>query len=141
MNKTVSNGKVISLEYTVKLEDGQVVDTNVGSDPLKYTQGANQIIRGVESAVEGMEVGQAKQAVVPPVEGYGDADPNAFAEVPKEKLPREIEVGTQLHGKDATGREIRPVVSAIKDETVLLDFNHPLAGKTLYFDLKVVNIN
>ncbi len=141
MNKTVSNGNVISLEYTVKLEDGQVVDTNVGGDPLTYTQGANQIIRGVESAVEGMELGQAKQAVVPPTDGYGDTDPNAFAEVPKDKLPQEIEVGTQLHGKDANGREIRPVVSAIKDETVLLDFNHPLAGKTLYFDLKVVNIS
>jgi FKBP-type peptidyl-prolyl cis-trans isomerase 2 len=140
MDNTVSNGKLISLEYTVKLEDGQVVDTNVGGDPLKYTQGANQIIRGVESAVEGMEVGQAKQAVVPPTEGYGDTDPNAFAEVSKDRLPREIEVGTQLHGKDASGREIRPIVSAIKDETVLLDFNHPLAGKTLYFDLKVVNI-
>jgi FKBP-type peptidyl-prolyl cis-trans isomerase 2 len=102
---------------------------------------ANQIIRGVESAVEGMEVGQAKQAVVPPTQGYGDPDPGAFHEVPKEKLPQEIQVGTQLHGKDASGREIRPIVSAIKDDTVLLDFNHPLAGKTLYFDLKVVNIS
>lgn len=141
MNKTVSNGKVISLEYTLKLEDGEVVDTNVGADPLTYTHGANQIIRGVESAVEGMEVGQAKQAIVPPTEGYGDPDPSAFHEVAKEKLPKEIQVGTQLHGKDASGREIRPIVSAIKDETVLLDFNHPLAGKTLYFDLKVVNIS
>jgi FKBP-type peptidyl-prolyl cis-trans isomerase SlyD len=76
MNDTVSNGKKISLEYTVKLEDGQVVDTNVGGNPLMYTQGANEILRGVESAVEGMEVGEAKQAVVPPMQGYGDADPN-----------------------------------------------------------------
>jgi FKBP-type peptidyl-prolyl cis-trans isomerase 2 len=141
MTKTVSNGKMISLEYTVKLQDGQVVDSNVGGNPLTYTQGANQIIRGVESAVEGMELGEAKQAVVPPTDGYGDSDPNAFAEVPKDKLPQEIKVGTQLHGKDSSGHEIRPVVSAIKDETVLLDFNHPLAGKTLYFDLKVVNIS
>jgi FKBP-type peptidyl-prolyl cis-trans isomerase SlyD len=107
---------------------------------LTYTQGAKQIIPGVESAVEGMEVGQAKQAIVSPAEGYGDVDQNAFTEVPKGKLPEGIEVGTQLHGKDASGREIRPIVSAIKDDTVLLDFNHPLAGKTLYFDLKVVNI-
>ena len=140
MNKTVSKGKVISLEYTLKLEDGKVVDTNVGGDPLTFTQGNNQIIRGVESALEGMEVGQAKQAVVPPVEGYGDPDPGAFHEMPKENLPQEIQVCTQLHGKDTSGREIRPIVSAIKDETVLLDFNHPLAGKTLYFDLKVVNV-
>ena len=141
MAEFVSNGKVISLEYTLKLEDGEVVDTNVGKAPLTYTQGANQIIPGVESAVQGMEVGQAKQAVVPPMEGYGDPDPDAFHEVPKEKLPQEIQVGTQLHGKDSTGREIRPIVSEIKDETVLLDFNHPLAGKTLYFDLKVINIH
>ena len=141
MAAIVSNGKVISLEYTLKLEDGEVVDTNVGKAPLTYTQGANQIIPGVEAAVTGMEVGQAKQAVVPPTEGYGDLDPDAFHEVPKEKLPQEIRVGTQLHGKDSAGREIRPIVSEIKDETVLLDFNHPLAGKTLYFDLKVVNIH
>lgn len=141
MNNTVSNGKIITLEYTVKFEDGQIVDTNVGGDPLTYTQGAHQIIRGVESAVEGMEVGQTKQAIVPPTEGYGDRDPNALHEIPKEKVPQEAKVGTQLHGKDATGREIRPVVSAIKEDTVVLDFNHPLAGRTLHFDLKVVSIS
>lgn len=141
MSKTVSNGKVISLEYTLKLENDEIIDTNVGKDPLTFTQGANQIIRGVEAAVEGMEIGQAKQAVVPPTEGYGNKDPNAFHEVPKERLPQGIEVGTTLQGKDASGRDVRPIVSAMKDETVLLDFNHPLAGKTLYFDLKVVNIS
>jgi FKBP-type peptidyl-prolyl cis-trans isomerase SlyD len=141
MIETVSHGKVISLEYTVKLEDGQVVDTNVGGDPLTYTQGAHQIIRGVESAVEGMEVGETKQAVVSPAEGYGDRDQNALHEIPKEKVPQEAKVGTQLHGKDSSGREIRPTVSAIKGETVVLDFNHPLAGKTLHFDLKVLNIH
>jgi FKBP-type peptidyl-prolyl cis-trans isomerase 2 len=141
MTETVSNGKVISLEYTVKLEDGQTVDTNVGQDPLTYTQGANQIIRGVEAAVEGMEVGQTKEVVVSPTDGYGDRDPNAVHEVPKAKVPQEAKVGTMLHGKDSSGREIRPTLSAIKDDTVILDFNHPLAGKTLRFDLKVVNIS
>lgn len=141
MAETVSNGKVISLEYTVTLEDGQPVDTNVGQDALTYTQGANQIIRGVEAAVEGMEVGQIKQVVVSPTEGYGDRDPNAVHEVPKAKVPQEAKIGTMLHGKDANGREIRPTVSAINADTVILDFNHPLAGKTLHFDLKVVNIS
>ena len=141
MAETVSNGKVISLEYTVTLEDGQPVDTNVGQDALTYTQGANQIIRGVEAAVEGMEVGQIKQVVVSPTEGYGDRDPNAVHEVPKAKVPQETKIGTMLHGKDANGREIRPTVSAINADTVILDFNHPLAGKTLHFDLKVVNIS
>ena len=141
MTEAASNGKVISLEYTVKLEDGQLVDTNVGQDPLTYTQGANQIIRGVEAAVEGMEIGQTKQAIVSPTDGYGDRDPNAVHEVPKAKVPQEAKVGTMLQGKDANGRKIQPTVSAIKDDTVVLDFNHPLAGKTLHFDLKVVDIS
>lgn len=137
---TVSKGKVISLEYTLKLEDNQVLDTNVGKDPLTYTQGANQIIPGVETAVEGMTVGQTKQVIVAPADGYGERDPNAFQEVPKENVPGDIKVGVQLHGKDADGRVVRPVVAEIKDSTVLLDFNHPLAGETLLFDVKVVNI-
>jgi FKBP-type peptidyl-prolyl cis-trans isomerase SlyD len=141
MTDTVSKGKVISLEYTLKLDDNQVVDTNVGKDPLTYTQGANQIVPGVESALEGMAVGQAKQVVVAPSDGYGDRDPNALQEVPKQNVPQDIKVGTLLQGKDTAGREVRPIVTEIKDDTVLLDFNHPLAGKTLFFDLKVVNIH
>ena len=141
MTETVSKGKVISLEYTLKLEGNQVVDTNVGKDPLTYTQGTNQIVPGVESALEGMTVGQAKHVVVAPSDGYGDRNPNAFHEVPKEKVPKDILVGTQLRGKDTAGRDVRPIVTEIKDDTVLLDFNHPLAGKTLFFDLKVVNIH
>jgi len=141
MTETVSKGKVISLEYTLKLEGNQVVDTNVGKDPLTYTQGTNQIVPGVESAVEGMTVGQAKHVVVTPSDGYGDRNPNAFQEIPKEKVPKDILVGTQLRGKDTAGRDVRPIVTEIKDDTVLLDFNHPLAGKTLFFDLKVVNIH
>jgi FKBP-type peptidyl-prolyl cis-trans isomerase 2 len=140
MSETVSKGKVISLEYTLKLEDDHVVDTNVGKDPLTYTQGANQIIPGVERAVEGLTVGQAKHVVVAPSDGYGDRDPHKFHKVPKDKVPKDIQVGTSLRGKDSAGQDVRPIVAEIKDDTVLLDFNHPLAGKTLFFDLKVVNI-
>lgn len=141
MTASVTKGKVISLEYTLKLDEKQVVDTNVGKDPLTYTQGTNQIIRGVEAAVEGMKVGEAKHVILAPADGYGTINPKAFQEVPKEKLPKAIKVGTQLHGKDAKGRTIEPIVSEIRDNTVLLDFNHPLAGKTLFLDVKVVNIN
>ncbi len=141
MSETVSKGKVVALEYTLKLEDNQVVDTNVGKDPLTYTQGVDQIIPGVESAVEGMTVGEAKHVVVTPSKGYGDRNLNAFQEIPKEKVPKDVQVGTRLHGKDKAGRDVRPTVIEVKDDTVLLDFNHPLAGKTLFFDLKVVNIH
>jgi len=74
MSDTVSNGKVISLEYTVKLEDNQVVETNVGNAPFTYTQGTKQILRGLEKAMEGMTVGEAKHVVVPPEDGFGSKD-------------------------------------------------------------------
>lgn len=143
MSETVSIGKVIALEFTLKVEgnDNQVIATTVGSNPFTYTQGAKQIIPGVESAVEGMTVGQAKQVVVAPAEGFGERDPNAVQEMPKEKLPNGIEVGTRLRWKDPAGKDVHPTVAEIKDNAVLLDFNHPLAGKTLLVDLKVVNIH
>ena len=141
MAETVSKGKVVSLEYTLKLEDNQVVDSNVGKVPLTYMQGANEIIPGLESAVEGMTLGQAKHVVVAPSQGYGDRNLNAFQEIPKEKVPKDVRVGTRLHGKDKAGQDVRPIVIEVKNDTVLLDFNHPLAGKTLFFDLKVVNIH
>lgn len=140
MTATVSKGKVIALEYTLKLDDNHVVDTNVGKDPLTYTQGAQQIIRGVETAVEGMTIGELKHVVVAPADGYGVKDLTAVHEVPKKNLPEEIKVGMRLHGKDATGQLVRPIVKEIKDNTVVLDFNQPLAGKTLFFDVKVLDV-
>lgn len=137
---TVTNGKAVSLEYTVKLDNGEVVDSSVGKDPLTYTHGSHEIIRGVEAAVEGMSVGETKQVTVGPADAYGERDPKAFQEITKDKVPADAKVGTQLEGKDTSGHVVRPVVAEIKDDTVLLDFNHPLAGKTLLFDVKVVNI-
>lgn len=141
MISTVSKGKVVSLEYTVKLDDNEVIDTNVGKEPLTYTQGTNQIIRGVEAAVEGMTVGEAKQVTVTPANGYGAHDPTAVHEVARKNVPENIKVGTKLHGKDANGQVILPTVKEIKEDTVLLDFNHPLAGKTLFFDVKVLDVH
>src|SRR5262249_21127747 len=123
MSETVSNGKVISLEYTVKLDDNQVVGTNLGKAPLTYTQGARQMLRGVENAVEGMIVGEAKHVVVPPEDGYGSKDLTKVREVPKKNVPEQVKVGMQLHGKDASGKAIEPIVKEIKDDTVVLDFN------------------
>lgn len=138
---TVASGKEVSLEYTLKLSDNKVVDTNVGQDPLTYTQGSGQLISGLESKLEGMAVGETKQVTVVPEDGYGSVNPQAFQEVPKENIPAEaMKVGTELIGRDAQGRVVRPRVSEIKDKTVVLDFNHPLAGKTLYFDVRVLDV-
>jgi FKBP-type peptidyl-prolyl cis-trans isomerase SlyD len=140
MTATVSNGNVIALEYTLKLDDNEVIETNVGKAPLTYTQGANQIIRGIETAVEGMTLGEAKQVIVSPADGYGIRDLTALYELPKQKVPEDITVGMRLRGTDPNGRVVQPVVKEIKDHTVLLDFNHPLAGKTLFCEVKVVDV-
>lgn len=131
---TVSNGKQVTLEYTVKLEDQSVVDTNVGGEPLKVTQGRHELIPGLEKALEGMAPGEKKNVTVAPPEGYGSIDPKAFQEVDKNIVPTEArKVGTQLEGKTADGRKIFPRIAEVKPETIVLDFNHPLAGKTLHF--------
>ncbi len=134
---TISRGKEVSMEYTLKLDDKQVIDSNVGTAPLTYSQGSNQIIPGLEKELNGLTVGETKEVVVAPADGYGPVDPNKVREVPKEHVPDGIRVGSELYAKDQGGREVRPIVTVIKDKTAVLDFNHPLAGKTLYFDIKI----
>lgn len=138
--ETVSDGKAVSIEYTLKLDDGSVVDTNVGNEPLTYTQGSSQIIPGLEEGLEGMKVGETRQVTVEPEDGYGEVNEEAFQEVDKGMIPEGVEVGTRLQGRDRTGRPVVVTVTEIKDETVVLDYNHPLAGKTLHFDVKVTDI-
>ncbi|MDF0674762.1 MAG: peptidylprolyl isomerase [Nitrospira sp.] len=138
---TVSNGKQVSLEYTLKLDDQSVVDTNVGGQPLKVTQGSHQIIPGVEKQIEGMAVGEKKKFSVAPTDGYGTIDPKAFQEIDKKMIPADAQkVGARLEGKTPEGRKVFPRVSEVKNDTVVLDFNHPLAGKTLFFDVKVLDV-
>ena len=138
---TVSTGKQVTLEYTMKLDDQSVVDTNEGKEPLKVTQGRHEIIPGLEKALEGMAAGEKKKVTLAPTEAYGTVDPKAFQEVDKKMVPTEAQkVGTQLEGKTADGRKVFPRISEVKHETIVLDFNHPLAGKTLYFDVKVLDI-
>jgi FKBP-type peptidyl-prolyl cis-trans isomerase SlyD len=139
--KTISDGKTISMEYTLTLEDKKVLDTNVGGDPLNFTQGSHQIIPGLETALEGMKVGESKQVTVAPEQGYGAINPKAIQEVPLENIPENArKVGAQLQGKDAQGRMVQARVSDVKEQVVMLDYNHPLAGKTLLFDVKILNI-
>jgi FKBP-type peptidyl-prolyl cis-trans isomerase SlyD len=140
MAATARKGNLIALEYSFRSEDSQIVNSNVGKPPLIYTQGANQVIPGVETAVEGLMAGVTKHVVVPPADGFGPRDPNAVQVVHNHKLPRNITIGAQMRLLDTTGHDLRPTVLQIKDHTALLDFNHPLAGKTLFIDLKVARI-
>ena len=138
---TVSAGTTVSIEYTLRLEDKAVIDSNVGSDPLTYVQGSHQIIPGLERALEGMKVGDSKQVTVNPEEGYGPVIQDAFVEVKKEQIPQDaMKVDAQLQGRDESGRTFQARVAEIKEQTVVLDFNHPLAGRTLFFDVKILEI-
>jgi FKBP-type peptidyl-prolyl cis-trans isomerase SlyD len=139
--QTISEGKNVSLEYTLKLDDKSVVESNVGKQPLTYTHGTHQIIPGLEKALEGLTVGDTKEVTVAPGDGYGEQDPNALQEVQKKLIPPDaLVVGTRLQGKAPDGHMVYPRVAEIKDDTVVLDFNHPLAGKTLHFDVKILDV-
>jgi FKBP-type peptidyl-prolyl cis-trans isomerase SlyD len=138
---TVSAGEEISIEYTLKLEDKTTVDSNVGGEPLKFIQGEHQIIPGLETALEGLKVGDTKSIKVKPEDGYGEVDPKAVQEVEKSRIPPEaLVIGTPLEGTDPSGHPIHARVREIKEKTVILDLNHPLAGKTLLFDVKILGI-
>ena len=138
---TVSSGKEVSIEYSLRLEDKSVVDTNVGGEPLTYTQGEQQIISGLESEVEGMAAGESKAVTVPPERGYGVVDAAAFREVDNNHVPEGARVvGAKLQGRNANGQSVYARVAQVKKDCVVLDYNHPLAGKTLYFEVKVLEI-
>ena len=139
---TVSSGKQVSLEYTLKLEDKSVLESNVGKEPMTYTQGAHEIVPGLEKAMEGLRAGDHKHVEVKPADGYGEFDPKAIQEVKKSQVPENAwKVGTQLEAKGPDGESLFPRVTEVKQDTVVLDFNHPLAGKTLFFDIKVLDVS
>lgn len=137
----ISDGKQVSLEYTLTLEDKSKIDSNVGKEPLVYTQGAHEIIPGLEKQVAGLKVGESKRIEVPPAEGYGAVDPARKQEVEKNRIPEDArKVGAKLTGQGPQGQPIFAQVTEVKDTTVVLDMNHPLAGKKLIFDIKVLKV-
>lgn len=137
----IADGKKVSLEYTLTLEDKTTVGSNVGQEPLVYTQGNHEIIPGLERQLVGLKEGESKRIEVSPEEGYGKIDPARKQEVPKEKVPEEArKVGARLTGQGPDGQLLFAQVAEVKDNTVVLDLNHPLAGKKLIFDVKVLKI-
>ncbi len=138
---TVGDGKRVSLEYTLTLEDQTVIDTNVGKTPLVYTHGTQRIVPGLEKQLAGLKAGDTKKVEVSPEEGYGEADPNRFQEVPTENIPEEARsVGKKLQGQGPDGQLMFAQVTEVKEKTIIVDLNHPLAGKKLFFDVKVLKI-
>jgi FKBP-type peptidyl-prolyl cis-trans isomerase SlyD len=137
----IKKGSVVSFEYTLSDDNGKVVESNKGKSPITYTHGQREIIPGLEKGLSGMEVNEEKSIRVQPEEAYGPVDPKGFKEVPKTEIPAAgLKVGATLSARDPKGEDHVTNVREVKEETVVLDFNHPLAGKTLNFNIKVLSI-
>lgn len=136
----VTSGDIVHLHYTGKFEDGTVFDSTDGGDPLELVAGAKDIIDGVSQGIIGLEVGESKTLTIPPERGYGTRDEALAKRVPLDALPDGIEVGDRVSTK-AGGHEIVFLVTSIEGQEAVIDANHPLAGKTLVFDLAVHSIH
>lgn len=137
----IGNGSTVQLEYKLTDEKGATLDTNEGKEPLVYTHGQGQIIPGLEKALGGLRAGDTKHVVVPPEEAYGPVKPGAMIEVPKERIPEKLQtVGARFMFRDKDGHPITAVVKEVWEKTIDLDTNHPLAGKTLTFDIKILEV-
>jgi FKBP-type peptidyl-prolyl cis-trans isomerase SlyD len=140
---TVSDGLVVSLAYTLRLDDGEEIDSATSDDPLVYLHGAQNIISGLEQALTGLKIGDTRQVSVDPGNAYGEMDPDAFELVSYDSFPADVDLeeGMELHlTESGTDRHIEAYVSELRDEGALLDLNHPLAGETLHFDVEIVSI-
>lgn len=137
----VADNVVVSLDYKLTV-DGEVLDEAGADDALQFLQGHRNIIPGLESAIAGMKIGESKTVVVPPETGYGEVDKEAIDEIPASEFPEGVnpEVGMELDVKDKEGNEMYGRVLSIQDDKVTMDFNHPLAGKELHFDVKIVDL-
>ena len=141
MPAAVQDNMEIGMEYTLTV-DGAVVDSTEGKDPFRYVHGRQQVIPGLERQLAGLHVGDAAEVTVAPEEGYGPVDPVAFIEIPKAQLPEDVapEVGMVLRGVNPDGQNFSARIRELKGENVVLDLNHPLAGKTLTFKVKILTI-
>lgn len=137
----VEQGKVVSIDYTLKNSNGEILDTSEGREPLPYLHGAGNIIPGLEAALDGKSTGDQLTAVIEPEHGYGHRDEAQVGKVARNDLQGigEISIGTQLQAETPEGPRI-VLVTDMDEESVTIDANHPLAGETLHFDVTVNNI-
>ncbi len=132
--------QIVSIQYEVR-DGSTVVDSNIGGAPLVFMFGKGQIISGLENAIANMTIGEKADVLVKPEDAYGAHSPDATQEVPKDQFSGiDLEVGMTLYGQGEDGGTVQVTVSEINEETVVIDFNHPLAGKSLMFTVTVNNV-
>lgn len=137
----ISSGKSVSIEYTMSFDGGDPVETSEDSAPLSYTQGQDEILGGLEEALEGLEAGAEKTVVLEPDQAFGGVDPDAVVDVDVSRLPEDArQPGAVVETHDDQGETMAGEVTDISEGVATIDFNHPLAGKTLQFDIKVLSV-
>ena len=138
----VKSGDKIKVHYHGKLTTGETFDSSEGREPLEFEVGSGMVIPGFDAGVTGMPVGEKKTITIPVDEAYGPANPSMVIDMPKDRFPADMElaVGMPLVMSDHQGQQFQVVVKEIKEDTVNLDANHPLAGQDLIFDLELVEI-
>jgi FKBP-type peptidyl-prolyl cis-trans isomerase SlyD len=137
----IANNSVVSFHYTLTDDNGQVLDSSQGREPLVYLQGVGQIVPGLEKAMDGRKVGDQFKVDVAPEEGYGVHHAELVQEVPREAFQgvEDIQPGMQFQGRGPQG-VINVTVTKVEDGKVHIDGNHPLAGQTLHFDVEVTEV-
>lgn len=135
-------GDLVRVHYTGKLTNGEQFDSSAGREPLEFTVGAGQMIKGFDAGVEGMSIGEKKKIAVAPEDGYGLRNEEAIIEFPLEHIPSDmkLEPGMQLTLQNQDGQPVPVVVTELKEKVVILDANHFLAGKEIVFDVELVAI-
>jgi len=140
--QTAKSGDKVKVHYHGKLSSGETFDSSEGRAPLEFELGSGMVIKGFDEGVAGMSVGDKKTINIPVEEAYGPVNPDMIIDMPKDRFPSdmELEEGMQLMMSNGSGQNFQVTVSEIKDDSVILDANHPLAGQDLIFDLELVEI-
>lgn len=140
---TAKLNDTVKIHYKGTLSTGQVFDSSEGREPLEFTLGAGQIIPGLEKGIVGMQAEESKTITIPVAEAFGERKQELLQEVPKTQLPKEItpEVGMQLTSQSPDGQQIPLVVTDVKEDTITVDANHPLAGQDLTFEVTLLSIH
>lgn len=138
----IAQGSKVKIHYTLTVDD-EVIDSSEGHEPLEYVHGTGEIVPGLENALAGLRAGDKRVVVVAPEQGYGEANPDAVQEIELEAFEDDegLEVGAIISVETDDGHSFDAIVAEISESTVTLDLNHPLAGKTLHFDVVVVAVD
>jgi len=136
------SGDTVKVHYHGRLTDGTTFDSSQGREPLEFEVGSGMVIKGFDDGVKGMNVGDKKTIQIPVNDAYGPKDPTMLVEFPRDQFPDELkpEEGMQLNMSNSAGQVIPVTITEVKDDTVILDANHPLAGQDLIFEIELVDI-